>query len=54
LKAALERIIAAIWPHEFDDMTVGIDVTYEMRCNWKVFFENAIDRYHSRTPDAQA
>lgn len=36
----------AVWPHEFEDMSAGIDVTYEMHCNWKVFFENAIDGYH--------
>ena len=36
----------AIWPHEFEHMSSGIDVTYEMQCNWKVFFENAIDGYH--------
>jgi len=36
------------WPHRFDDgsMTYSGQVVYEMRCNWKVFYENAIDGYH--------
>ena len=36
------------WPHRFDDGTleyVGESV-FEMHCNWKVFYENAIDGYH--------
>ena len=36
----------AVWPHEIDGMTPGANVTYELNCNWKVFFENAIDGYH--------
>jgi len=37
------------WPH---DLTSGdleefeAEVVYEMKCNWKVFYENAIDGYH--------
>ena len=34
------------WPHELAHMTALPAVTYEMRCNWKVFVENAIDGYH--------
>lgn len=34
------------WPHKFKDMSTGPEVIYEMKCNWKVFFENAIDGYH--------
>ena len=39
---------AVAWPHDFgaDDMVASATVTYEMRCNWKVFYENAIDGYH--------
>ena len=37
-----------MWPHQFDDgsMQYSGEVVYEMRCNWKVFYENAIDGYH--------
>lgn len=34
------------WPHDFEQMAAGPALTYEMKCNWKVFFENAIDGYH--------
>ena len=36
------------WPHRFDDgsMTYSGQIVYEMHCNWKVFYENAIDGYH--------
>ncbi len=36
------------WPHRFDDgsMAAGASITYEMHCNWKIFYENAIDGYH--------
>lgn len=36
------------WPHDFADGTLeyGGEVVYEMLCNWKVFYENAIDGYH--------
>ncbi len=42
-RADLESVA---WPHRFERMRVGPEITYEMRCNWKVFFENAIDGYH--------
>ena len=42
-RSDLERVA---WPHRFDRMRAAAEVTYEMRCNWKVFFENAIDGYH--------
>lgn len=38
-----------VWPHDITSTEVedyGETVTYEMQCNWKVFFENAIDGYH--------
>ncbi len=36
------------WPHCFDDgsMSYSGEVVYEMHCNWKVFYENAVDGYH--------
>ena len=37
------------WPHDVTSPALyesGADVVYEMKCNWKVFFENAIDGYH--------
>ncbi len=36
------------WPHRFDDESLEYvgEITYEMHCNWKVFYENAIDGYH--------
>ena len=37
-----------LWPHRFDDgsMVCTGEVVYQMACNWKVFYENAIDGYH--------
>ena len=36
------------WPHDIKsgDMVASDEITYEMKCNWKVFYENAIDGYH--------
>ena len=36
------------WPHRFDDGSLRYtgEMSYEMHCNWKVFYENAIDGYH--------
>ncbi len=36
------------WPHRLDDgsMRFAGELRYEMRCNWKVFYENAVDGYH--------
>ena len=36
------------WPHDLGDGTLSFsgETTYEMRCNWKVFYENAVDGYH--------
>ena len=36
----------AVWPHRFEAMSAGPEMTWEMNCNWKVFAENAIDGYH--------
>ena len=35
-----------LWPHDFEEMAEGPPLLYEVRCNWKLFFENAIDGYH--------
>jgi len=37
-----------VWPHDIEDgsLVAGEEVVYEMKCNWKVFYENAIDGYH--------
>ena len=42
-KADLDSVA---WPHEFERMAAGPSLTYEMKCNWKVFLENAVDGYH--------
>lgn len=36
------------FPHDVTDagLKVGPEFLYKIRCNWKVFFENAIDGYH--------
>ena len=36
------------WPHDLGDGSLEFagEKTYEMRCNWKVFYENAVDGYH--------
>lgn len=34
------------WPHDIGDLVGGETITYEMNCNWKVYYENAIDGYH--------
>ena len=37
-----------LWPHSLTDGSLSFsgEVVYEMHCNWKVFYENAIDGYH--------
>ena len=42
-QAGLESVL---WPHRFERMSAGLELTYEIHCNWKVFLENAIDGYH--------
>lgn len=37
------------WPHDLSSSDLEEnpdDIVYEMKCNWKVFFENAVDGYH--------
>ena len=36
----------ALWPHELDALSYSGALIYEMKCNWKVFYENAVDGYH--------
>lgn len=40
------ELAGSLWPHDFAEMTEGPPMLYEARCNWKIFFENAIDGYH--------
>ena len=37
---------AVPWPHRVEDLCEGPTLVYEMNCNWKIFYENAIDGYH--------
>ncbi|MEM9277935.1 MAG: aromatic ring-hydroxylating dioxygenase subunit alpha [Pseudomonadota bacterium] len=43
--APLQR---AEWPHEItaNSLSAGEEFVYRIKCNWKVFYENAIDGYH--------
>lgn len=34
------------WPHDVSALSETRHVTYDMNCNWKVFYENAVDGYH--------
>jgi len=37
------------WPHDVSSSELrefSGEIVYEMKCNWKVFYENAIDGYH--------
>ena len=36
------------WPHRLHDggLRLATEMRYEMQCNWKVFYENAVDGYH--------
>lgn len=38
----------AEFPHDINDpnLIAGEEFVYKMKCNWKVFYENAIDGYH--------
>ncbi len=45
-EAWLGGIQDVAWPHDISNLVETRDVTYEMNCNWKVFYENAIDGYH--------
>lgn len=45
----LATVPDVVWPHDLQSSELqdfGETVTYEMECNWKVFFENAVDGYH--------
>ena len=46
--AWLSSLPEVAWPFDFeaDGLVAGEEVVYEMKCNWKVFYENAIDGYH--------
>ena len=34
------------WPHDLSSLVYKGSVSYEMQCNWKLFYENAVDGYH--------
>jgi phenylpropionate dioxygenase-like ring-hydroxylating dioxygenase large terminal subunit len=36
------------WPHDLfaSDIKEAVPLAYDLKCNWKVFIENAIDGYH--------
>ena len=34
------------WPHDLSSLGYKGSVSYEMQCNWKLFYENAVDGYH--------
>ena len=36
------------WTHSFTDGSMHYSgaMSYEMHCNWKIFYENAVDGYH--------
>ena len=36
-------------PHDISEYVAGSEIIFEMNCNWKVFYENAIDGYHLAT-----
>jgi phenylpropionate dioxygenase-like ring-hydroxylating dioxygenase large terminal subunit len=45
----LDNLNSVPWPHDLASKDLEEspdDVVYELKCNWKVFFENAIDGYH--------
>ncbi|SLN25954.1 Anthranilate 1,2-dioxygenase large subunit [Falsiruegeria litorea R37] len=47
--AYLSTIPEVVWPHDLNNpelVQAQEKIVYEMECNWKVFFENAIDGYH--------
>lgn len=45
----LDGLDSVAWPHDLtapDLQESPDDIVYEMKCNWKVFGENALDGYH--------
>ncbi len=47
--AWLTNVPEIAWPHDLQNSNLkaaGPEIVYEMKCNWKVFFENAVDGYH--------
>jgi len=47
-EAWIAPLIGHEWPHEISksELESGSEFVYRMQCNWKVFYENAIDGYH--------
>ncbi len=45
----IDDLGAVPWPHDLGSVDLeeaSDDIVYEIKCNWKVFFENAVDGYH--------
>ena len=44
----IEPLKALAWPHDLvaKDLREAVSLTYDMKCDWKIFVENAIDGYH--------
>jgi choline monooxygenase len=47
LKAQLGDLVDKLAPYNFDDMVLVRRREVEVRCNWKVFFENLQEPYHT-------
>ena len=45
-EAWLASLPEVLWPHDPAALSEEPELLYETRCNWKVFYENAIDGYH--------
>ncbi len=44
----IEPLESASWPHNLasEELREAVPLIYDMKCDWKVFVENAIDGYH--------
>ncbi len=47
-KTWIEPLISKAWPHDLNanDIREAASLKYDMKCDWKIFVENAIDGYH--------
>ncbi len=49
LESWFAELADVAWPHDLTSSDVEEfpdEIVYELKCNWKVFYENAIDGYH--------
>jgi len=46
--AFIDPLAGRAWPHRLEDADLkeASPLTYDLKCDWKVFIENAIDGYH--------